>query len=129
MSTLLPRDAHACLLARLLEDGATPAAIREAAQLTGRSPRTIRRWIARGTVPDNAQRRYETTEADLEAVVQCCGHLRKAYELRLQDTAVLPSRRSWERAVHRAMPPDQLELARNGDRGARAHTTYLSWEP
>lgn len=115
---------------QLARNGSLPtSAILSAAQGLGVHPRTIRRYVFDGRMPTGARPRYVATQNDIEAFFENNGHYQRSYKQRQKEDASLPSRRTWERAINRALRPGTRAFAKEGEAGRRRHQLYLKWEP
>ena len=76
-------------------------------------------------MPGRERGAYNATKRDIEAFFECNGSYRRAYEKLKAERAPVPSRRTWERAIKRALRPDERAFAKYGEDGRRRHQLYL----
>lgn len=127
------RETRKAVIAQLHEERGTVGAVsdeRVAAVATsfGRSPRTIRRWLAAG-VPDGGTRQpYEPSDREMELYIDLHGSPARVAARMARDGNARRSVWTLYRAFRRALTPGQRALVQVGDKGLRALSLYLSWE-
>jgi putative transposase len=93
-------------------------------------PRTVWRWLAAGPprtpVPPPA---WWPSPEDLDAYVAWKGNAAEAWRARRAEGAGIPTLRTFQRAVRRALERGDRAVVREGVTGRRRHQVYLRWEP
>lgn len=122
------RDLVVARLTALRTEGhLTSQRVRLAAAAAGVGESTLWRWLAQ-SAPADGRRRYELTDADRDALADWRGNTTAAWRARREAGAAVPSLRTFQRAVERALMPGERAALSDGAEGRRRHEVYLRWE-
>ena len=104
------------------------ASVATVASSAGVSERTLWRWLARAE-PAGAKGSWRPSEDDLVAYARWAANASGAWRERRAAGAEVPSLRTFQAGIARALTPGQRAGLRAGERARRELDAYLRWEP
>lgn len=118
-------------ISRLLEqrrrDGRLPASqVSQVARTLGCSRATVYRWLAAGGRPQAPRTHFVLADAYRDAYVQAAGSAAQAHRALVKASVMVPSRRTFQRAVRRDLTAVERARARTGEEGERRMGIYVA---
>lgn len=134
MSPRVGDDVRRCAIERLTEGAQAGAPISALVATTaaalGISRRTLWRWLAKPPSPaPSARAAWVPSQDDLDTYTRWHGNASQAWRDRRRTDDGLPTLRTFQRALVRALTPGDRATTRDGVAGRRRHQVYLRWEP